>query len=198
MTSAILKKNMIAAIAVACVVGVFGFSSLVSAGPEGPKDATTGTKAANDKLYKELPFADKQAFKDAHKGFIAPLPQAMIKGKAGNLIWNPTQYDFIKEGEKAPGSVNPSLWRQSQLINISGLFEVTDGIYQVTNQDLSNMTIIEGDKGIAVFDPMVSAETANVGMELYYKNRGKKDVIAVVYSHSISACLSATRPHCMS
>jgi alkyl sulfatase BDS1-like metallo-beta-lactamase superfamily hydrolase len=151
---------------------------------ESPKDATDATKAANDKLYKGLPFADKQAFKDAHKGFIAPLPQAMIKGKAGNLVWNPTQYDFIKEGEKAPGSVNPSLWRQSQLINISGLFEVTDGIYQVRNQDLSNMTIVEGDKGIVVFDPMVSAETAKVGMDLYYKNRGKKDVVAVVYSHS--------------
>lgn len=151
---------------------------------EGPKDATEATKATNDKLYKELPFADKQAFKDAHKGFIAPLSQEMVKGEAGNLIWNPKQYDFIKEGEKSPGSVNPSLWRQSQLINISGLFEVTDGIYQVRNQDLSNMTIVEGDKGVVVFDPMISAETAKVGMDLYYKNRGKKDVIAVVYSHS--------------
>jgi alkyl sulfatase BDS1-like metallo-beta-lactamase superfamily hydrolase len=148
------------------------------------KDATVATKAANNKLYKELPFADKQAFKDAHKGFIAPLPQAMVKGKAGNLIWNPTQYAFIKEGEKAPDTVNPSLWRQSQLINISGLFEVTDGIYQIRNQDLSNMTIVEGDKGITVFDPMISAETAKVGMDLYFKNRGKKPVVAVIYSHS--------------
>jgi alkyl sulfatase BDS1-like metallo-beta-lactamase superfamily hydrolase len=148
------------------------------------KDATVATKAANNKLYKELPFADKQAFKDAHKGFIAPLPQAMVKGKAGNLIWNPTQYAFIKEGEKAPDTVNPSLWRQSQLINISGLFEVTDGIYQIRNQDLSNMTIVEGDKGITVFDPMISAETAKVGMDLYFKHRGKKPVVAVIYSHS--------------
>jgi hypothetical protein len=43
--------------------------------------------------------------------------------------------------------VNPSLWRQSQLINISGLFEVTDGVYQIRNLDLSNMTIIEGKEG---------------------------------------------------
>ena len=33
--------------------------------------------------------------------------------------------------------MNPSLWRQSQLINISGLFEVTEDIYQIRNQDLS-------------------------------------------------------------
>ena len=133
-------------------------------------DATAATKAANDALLDYLPFKDKQAFEDAHKGFVAPLPQAVIKGQAGNPIWNPTQYGFIKEGEAAPDSVNPSLWRQSQLINISGLFKVTDGIYQVRNQDLSNMTIIEGDAGIAIVDPMISAETAKAGLDLYYAN----------------------------
>jgi linear primary-alkylsulfatase len=70
------------------------------------------------------------------------------------------------------------------LINISGLFEVTDGIYQVRNQDLSNMTIIEGDTGVVVFDPMVSAETAKAGMDLYFKHRGNKPVLAVMYTHS--------------
>ena len=38
----------------------------------------------------------------------------MIKGEQGNVIWNPAKYDFVKEGEKAPDTVNPSLWRQSQ------------------------------------------------------------------------------------
>jgi alkyl sulfatase BDS1-like metallo-beta-lactamase superfamily hydrolase len=147
-------------------------------------DATASTKSANDKLLKELPFDDKQAFEDAHKGFIAPLPQSEIKGKDGNLIWNPKQYAFIKEGAEAPDTVNPSLWRQSQLINISGLFEVTEGIYQIRNQDLSNMTIIEGKKGVVVVDPMISAETAKVGMDLYYENRGKKPVVGVIYTHS--------------
>lgn len=59
---------------------------------------------------------------NAHKGFIAPLPSELIKGKQGNVVWDPQQYAFIKEGEKAPDTVNPSLWRQSQLINIGGLF----------------------------------------------------------------------------
>jgi alkyl sulfatase BDS1-like metallo-beta-lactamase superfamily hydrolase len=148
------------------------------------KDATSATRAANDKLLQYLPFSDQQAFEDAHKGFVAPLPQAVIKGQAGNPIWNPTQYGFIKEGEAAPDSVNPSLWRQSQLINISGLFKVTDGIYQVRNQDLSNMTIIEGDVGVTIVDPMISAETAKVGLDLYYANRGQKPVKAVIYTHS--------------
>ncbi|WP_078085317.1 alkyl/aryl-sulfatase [Microbulbifer mangrovi] len=158
--------------------------SLSSLAADKPKPATDATKAANSALLKELPFADKTAFEQAHKGLIAPLPKAMIKGKQGNVIWNPDQYGFIKEGDAAPDTVNPSLWRQSQLINISGLFEVTDGIYQVRNQDLSNMTIVEGKSGITIMDPLVSAETAKVALDLYYQHRPKKPVVAVIYTHS--------------
>ncbi|MEK7318198.1 MAG: alkyl sulfatase dimerization domain-containing protein [Pseudomonadota bacterium] len=148
------------------------------------KDATSATKAANQKLLSELPFSDRSDFDDAHRGFVAPLPNTVIKGSSGNAIWNPNQYAFIKEGSQAPGTVNPSLWRQAQLINISGLFQVTDGIYQVRNQDLSNMTIIEGKEGITVVDPLVSEETAKVAIDLYYANRGRKPVKAVIYTHS--------------
>ena len=151
---------------------------------EGAKDATAQTKSANDALYGQLPFTDKTDFMNAHKGFIAPLPSELIKGKQGNVVWDPQHYAFIKEGEKAPDTVNPSLWRQSQLINIGGLFQVTDGVYQIRNLDLSNMTIMEGKEGITVIDPLVSAETAKVGMDLYYKNRGKRPVVAVIYTHS--------------
>ncbi|MFY7045444.1 alkyl/aryl-sulfatase, partial [Enterobacter cloacae complex sp. ZZL003] len=151
---------------------------------EAPKDATAATQQANNALFNQLPFSDNTDFTNAHKGFIAPLPQEIIKGEQGNTVWDPQQYAFIKEGDKAPDSVNPSLWRQSQLINISGLFEVTEGVYQIRNLDLSNMTIIEGKEGITVVDPLVSAETAKVGMDLYYKNRGKKPVVAVIYTHS--------------
>lgn len=149
-----------------------------------PKEATASTKQANDALYNQLPFSDNTDFTNAHKGFIAAIPTDVIKGEQGNVVWDPQKYVFIKEGDKSPDSVNPSLWRQSQLINISGLFEVTDGVYQVRNLDLSNMTIIEGKEGITVVDPLVSAETAKVGMDLYFKNRGNKPVVAVIYTHS--------------
>lgn len=151
---------------------------------EAPKPATDATKAANDALLKELPFNDKTSFELAHKGFIAPLPSEPIKGPNGNMIWDPAKYNFIKEGEAAPASTNPSLWRQSQLINISGLFEVTDGIYQVRNYDLSNMTIVEGKTGITIFDPLISSETAKAALDLYYQHRPKKPVVAVIYTHS--------------
>ncbi|WP_049291695.1 alkyl/aryl-sulfatase [Franconibacter helveticus] len=160
------------------------FVSAASWAAEAPKEATAATQQANNALFSQLPFSDNTDFTNAHKGFIAPLPQEIIKGEQGNVIWNPQQYAFIKEGDKAPDTVNPSLWRQSQLINISGLFEVTEGVYQIRNLDLSNMTIIEGQTGVTVVDPLVSAETAKVGMDLYFKNRGQKPVVAIIYTHS--------------
>ena len=46
------------------------------------------------------------------------------------------------------------------------------------------MTIIEGNKGIIIIDPLMTKETAASALELYYKNRPKKPVVAVIYSHS--------------
>ncbi|MEY9512576.1 MBL fold metallo-hydrolase [Bradyrhizobium elkanii] len=147
------------------------------------KGAADATKQANSVLLKQLPFSDTSDFDAANKGFMAALPSETIKGSAGNAIWNPQQYGFISDAT-APDTVNPSLWRQSRLINISGLFEVTDGIYQVRNQDLSNMTIIEGSEGVTIVDPLVSAETAKVALDLYRSKRGNKPVKAVIYTHS--------------
>ncbi|ANY18336.1 alkyl/aryl-sulfatase [Bordetella pseudohinzii] len=158
--------------------------ALPSWAAETPKSAEAATKEANAALLKELPFADKTSFELAHKGFIAPLPATQIKGAQGNLIWDPAKYDFIKEGAQAPDTVNPSLWRQSQLLNISGLFKVTEGLYQVRNYDLSNMTIVEGKTGLTIMDPLISAETAKAALDLYYQHRPKKPVVAVIYTHS--------------
>ena len=79
--------------------------------------------------------------------------------------------------------MNPSLWRQAQLCVKNGLFEVTGGIYQVRGMDLSNMTIVEGDTGVIVIDPLISAETAAAGIALYRKNRGDRPVTGVIYTH---------------
>ncbi|HAV1532616.1 TPA: MBL fold metallo-hydrolase [Enterobacter hormaechei subsp. xiangfangensis] len=176
-------KTLVSAMAVAGLLLVSLTSLPVLAQKEG-KGATAHTKEMNDALYGQLPFFDKTDFRNAHKGFIAPLPAAVIKDEKGAVIWNPQKYAFIKEGQKAPDTVNPSLWRQAQLNNIGGLFEVTEGVYQIRNLDLSNMTIIEGKEGITVIDPLLSAETAKAGMDLYVQHRGKRPVVAVIYTHS--------------
>lgn len=41
-----------------------------------------------------------------------------ITGEQGDAIWNPQQYRFITLDAEAPDTVNPSLWRQSQVINV--------------------------------------------------------------------------------
>ena len=148
-------------------------------------DASESTKDANAKLLELLPFSDKQSFDDAHRGFIAPLPEnGVIKNEAGKPVYDLGAYAFIKEGSPAPDTVNPSLWRQSQLIMIGGLFEVAEHIYQVRAADLSNITFIEGKDGIVVVDPLISAETAKAALDLYYAHRPRKPVVAVIYSHS--------------
>lgn len=150
------------------------------------KEASSKTKAYNNSLYSKYFFADSTSFKDAQKGYIAPLPNdGIVKDAEGRVVWDYQAFaSFIKEGMKAPETVNPSLWRQSELLMISGLFEVTPGVYQVRGADLSNMTIVEGENGITIYDPLISAETAEYALNLYYSKRPKKPVVAVIFTHS--------------
>ncbi len=67
---------------------------------------------------------------------------------------------------------------------INGLFEVTDGIYQVRGYDLSNITFIKGDKGWIVFAPLISQETAKAALDFINKELGERPVTGVFYSHS--------------
>ncbi len=57
-------------------------------------------------------------------------------------------------------------------------------MYQVRNHDISNLTIVEGDTGLILFDPLISTECSKAALELYYEHRPHKPVLAVVYSHS--------------
>ena len=163
---------------------VFSFAFQVNAQP-GPKEATNVTITKNQALLKTLPFHDNQAFKDAKRGFIAPLSnKGVIKNNQGKVVWNLGEYEFIHHNQKAPETVNPSLWRQSQLITISGLFRVTEHIYQVRSADLSNITFIEGRTGIVVVDPLISNETAQAALKLYYQHRPYRPVVAIIFTHS--------------
>ncbi len=171
---------------ISAVALIIAFAPVSLAQDDVSKPATEETKAANAKLLKELPFGNTQEFEDAKRGFIAPLPNnGVIKNAKGEPIYDLSKFtSFIQEGKAAPDTVNPSLWRQSQLIMLGGLFKVSEGIYQVRAADLSNVSFIEGPNGIVVVDPLVSQETAKAALDLYYKHRPKKPVVAVIYSHS--------------
>ena len=147
------------------------------------KDAEPASRAVNDSFLQALPFNDRADFDDANRGFMATVPDGTIPGPGGKPAWDNNQYDFLKN-EQAPPTVNPSLWRQARLNAINGLFKVTDRVYQVRGLDISNMTIIEGDTGLILIDPVLTNETAKAALELYLKNRPAKPVVAVIYTHS--------------
>lgn len=147
------------------------------------KDAEPASRAVNDSFLKTLPFSDRTDFEDAKRGFIATLPDGIIPGLGDKPAFNTKQYDFLKS-DQVPATVNPSLWRQAQLNAINGLFKVTERVYQVRGLDIANMTIIEGDSGLILIDPLLSNETAKAALDLYLKNRPAKPVAAVIYTHS--------------
>lgn len=148
-----------------------------------PRAATPTTEAANAAVLETLDFSDTRAFEDARRGFIAALPDAEVSDENGARAWSAAPYAFLAE-ERAPATVNPSLWRQARLNSIHGLFKVTDGIYQVRGMDLANMTIVEGDTGLIVIDPLLTPATARAALELYRAHRPAKPVVAVIYTHS--------------
>lgn len=103
------------------------------------KPATGHTRAAHAAMSKEVDFADRQDFQDAQRGFLAPLPdRGRILDANGRETWNLAPYDFLAPAmsrdfppsvimpTQAPDTVNPSLWRQSQLVLRDGLYKVVD------------------------------------------------------------------------
>lgn len=158
------------------------FSGAILADASASKAASESTRESNQAWLQRLPFEDRSSFEDARRGLIAPFT-GVVENAKGQVVWDRQAYNFL-DGNDAPASVNPSLWRMGQLNNVAGLFEVRERIYQIRGMDLSNMTIIEGDSGLILIDPLISTETARAGLELYYQHRPRKPVRAVIYSHS--------------
>ncbi len=127
-------------------------------------------------------FNDRTDFENADRGFLASIEPMTIDDAQGRQVWDMDGWAFL-EGP-CPETANPSLWRQGQLNCRHGLYEVTESIYQVRGFDLSNMTLIEGDRGVIVIDPLVCRETAATALALYRAHRGDRAVTAVIYTHA--------------
>ncbi|QLY26728.1 alkyl/aryl-sulfatase [Bdellovibrio sp. KM01] len=175
-------KNFLSSTALSATV--FAFTASVASAADLPEGkATETTRRINQSYSKMLDFSNKEDFEFAQKGFIATLDNPMIKDAEGKTVYNLNAFNFVKDTE-APDTANPSLWRQSQLTRIHGLFKVTDKIYQIRGFDISNMTLIEGKSGWIVIDPLISSETAAAGLKLANEKLGKRPVKAVIYTHS--------------
>src|SRR5262245_3430781 len=150
-----------------------------------PKEAEPAVQQANADVLRQLPFANRQDFEDAHRGFVGTVPDLIIRGSDERDVWSLHDYAFLQE-DTAPATVNPSLWRQAQLNYVNGLFKVTEGLYQIRGFDIANMTIVEGRHGLIVIDPLTTVEVAKAALGLYFQHRPKRAIVAVVYTHSHS------------
>ncbi|MBR3610527.1 MAG: MBL fold metallo-hydrolase [Oscillospiraceae bacterium] len=147
------------------------------------KGATEETVKVNSAFYSLLDFEDSSEYENATKGLIAAPEVLELKDSEGNVVWSQEAYSFIDDYEKAPDTVNPSLWENTKNNHVYGLFEVVDGIYQVRGYDMANLTVIEGKTGWILFDPLMTIECSTAAMQLISENLGERPVKAVIISH---------------
>ena len=150
--------------------------------PGTTQDATPLTAEKNAEWYSKLDFSDRREFGNAERGMLDNAEETIIYNDDGTTAWDLPSYGDLS-GD-APDTVNPSLWRNTQLNAKAGLYEVCNGIYQVRGFDMSNATFIRTDNGWIIFDVLMCRENMQAAKTLMEKRFGTLDVKAVLYSHS--------------
>ncbi|MBE9376424.1 MBL fold metallo-hydrolase [Saccharopolyspora sp. HNM0983] len=125
---------------------------------------------------------DSTDARDAVRGRVGRPESGIVRNAAGRVVWDNERWSFLEQ--PCPDTANASLWRQSRLNAEDGLFEVVPGVFQIRGFDISNMTLVEGERGVVVIDPLISEECAAAGLEFYRRHRGRRPVAGVVYTHS--------------
>ena len=169
----------------ACMPGVLAEADLL--GELGlnaqSKPASEHTAVINSAVYSQLDFGDTQEAEFAVRGLIAAPEVLELTDEDGRVLWSQAAYSFLDDYETAPDTVNPSLWENTKNNHAYGLFEVCEGIYQVRGYDMANLTVIRGETGWIVFDPLMSVECSRAAMQLIEENLGSYPVKAVIISH---------------
>ena len=150
--------------------------------PGETKEATSCTAEKNAEWYSKLDFSDRQEFDNATRGLLDDQEGRVIYNDDGTTAWDLQSYGDLDCD--APDTVNPSLWRNTQLNAKAGLFEVCDGIYQVRGFDMANATFIRTNNGWIIFDVLMCKENMQAAKALMENRFGPLDVKAVLYSHS--------------
>lgn len=95
------------------------------------KPASGYTVEVNSSVYSLLDFEDTSEYDNAVRGLIDAPEVLELKDADGKVVWSQAAYSFLNDYEKAPDTVNPSLWENTRNNHAYGLFEVCEGIYQV-------------------------------------------------------------------
>jgi alkyl sulfatase BDS1-like metallo-beta-lactamase superfamily hydrolase len=145
--------------------------------------ADAATRASHAQRLAGLPVEDGQDAARADRGFIGTWDKPEIPRDDGTgPAWRFSDFDSLR-GER-PDTVDPSLWRQAQLMARHGLYKVAEGLHQVRGFDLSVMTIVSGERGFIIIDPLTNTETARAALTLARRHLGDRPVTAVIYTHS--------------
>ena len=147
------------------------------------KPATDHTVHANEAFAADLPLDDPTDQLRNERGLLAHEDSLVLTSSdSGRVVWDMDRFRFISGA--APATVNPSLWRQEQLNNIHGVFELADRVFQVRGYDISNISFIQGETGWIVIDPLTSTETAAAALAMLNSTVGERPVTGVIYTHS--------------
>jgi alkyl sulfatase BDS1-like metallo-beta-lactamase superfamily hydrolase len=148
-----------------------------------PHDASRHTIRRNQAFADGLPMEDTADLDRVRTGRIAGLDRLVVHHDVhGRPILDTDDWEFLDDD--VPATVNPSLWRQARLNREHGLYELVPGLYQVRGYDISNISLVEGETGWIVIDPLTSTETARAAMNLVREHLGDRPVSAVIYTHS--------------
>ena len=145
-------------------------------------EALRATARANAEVAASLPLDDQTDFENAKRGLIAQFPDGGIRAEDGRIIWDMGEFAFL-DGP-CPDTVNPSLWRLARLNAHHGLFEVADGVWQARGCDYANMSIISGETGWILVDPLMARETAAAVLDLVNETLGERPVSAILVTHT--------------
>ena len=169
---------------IAAMPGAYGSNDPLAALLSARNNATEYTIAANLKANDTPAWSNNEEdFRFSSQGFLASDDPLIIPSDYPNYTsWNMEVFSYLDNGS-CPDTINPLLCRHAQLNNIKGLFQVLPGIYQVRGYDLTAMSLIKGETGWIVIDPMHSVETARAAMDLVNRTLGNYPVKAVIYSH---------------
>ena len=107
------------------------------------KNATRRTGLINEETYKKMNWSKIERENNLAKaGMLVNAGLRLIK-REDSLIsaWDLRSYSFLFNNY-IPYTANPKLWVHGNLNLNTGLFKVTDNIYQVRGFDFANMTFI--------------------------------------------------------
>ena len=147
-----------------------------------PKPASATTKSKNARPTNRQ--FDPQDLERVRRGFIAARTEPLIVDERGRKVVDTGAYDFLRDSQSPPDTVNPHLWRHATLNAHHGLFEVAKDVWQVRGYDISNITFIKGSTGWVVIDPLTSDSTAKASLDLITQHVEQRPVTAVIYTHS--------------